>query len=112
MRNRALLAIKAILVAILFASCGKPPPSGPPAAGGDKPTTDKKPEVAFVTNGVASFWTIAQAGCMHGASEYDANVEVLMPVDGVADQKRMLESLLTRNIDGIALSPIDAVNQA
>jgi ribose transport system substrate-binding protein len=113
MRNYAILCIKAILITALFASCGKPPPSKPTTRGEDpQPATDKKPEVAFVTNGVASFWTIAKAGCMHGANEYNANVDVRMPVDGVGDQKRIIQDLLTRNIDGIALSPIDATNQA
>jgi len=113
MRNRITLCIAAIIIAALFVSCGKPPPSKKTTTGeGSGGATDKKPEVAFVSNGVASFWTIAKAGCMHGANEYNANVDVRMPVDGVGDQKRIIEDLLTRGIDGIALSPIDATNQA
>lgn len=34
-----------------------------------------------------------------------------MPPRGLVDQTRMIESLLARNIDGIAISPIDAANQ-
>jgi ribose transport system substrate-binding protein len=34
-----------------------------------------------------------------------------MPAEGISDQKRMIEDLLTRGIDGIALSPIDPANQ-
>jgi ribose transport system substrate-binding protein len=112
MQNRTLLSIIALIVTIIFASCGKPPPSKPADGDGAAKPTDKKPEVAFVSNGVASFWTIAKAGCMHGANEYDANVDVRMPVDGVGDQKRIIQDLLTRGVDGIAISPIDAINQA
>ena len=72
---------------------------------------DDKPRVAFVTNGVASFWTIAEKGAKAGGEEYDAEVSVHMPVSGVSDQKRMLEDLVVRQVDGIAVSPIDPVNQ-
>ncbi|MFT5127247.1 MAG: ribose transport system substrate-binding protein [Rhodothermales bacterium] len=111
MRNRATLCITAIIIAALFVSCGKPPPSQP-GNGTNERDPDKKPDIAFVSNGVASFWTIAKAGCIHGANKYYANVDVRMPVDGVGDQKRIIQDLLTRGIEGIAISPIDAVNQA
>src|SRR5829696_3516780 len=70
-----------------------------------------KPRVAYVTNGIASFWVIAEAGAMAGGKKYDADVEVHMPAQGVADQKRIMEDLLTRGMDGIAISPIDPANQ-
>ena len=70
-----------------------------------------KPTVAFVTNGIASFWVIAQAGARAAGEEFDVEVLVRMPPDGVADQKRMLEELLTLGVDGIAVSPIDPDNQ-
>src|SRR5216110_693173 len=34
-----------------------------------------------------------------------------MPPKGIIDQKRMVEGLLARGVDGIAISPIDAKNQ-
>jgi ribose transport system substrate-binding protein len=64
-----------------------------------------------VTNGVDSFWVIAEAGAMAGGKMYNADVEVQMPSGGVADQKRIVEDLLTRGVDGIAISPIDADNE-
>ena len=67
--------------------------------------------VAYVTNGVASFWVIAEAGARKGAAEADVDVEVLMPAEGISDQKRMIEDLITKGVDGIAVSPIDPVNQ-
>lgn len=84
--------------------------------GGGQGTTDpraphKKPTVAYVTNGIASFWVIAQKGAEAGAKEFDAHIEVRMPPKGVADQKRMVEELLAKKIDGIAISPIDPANQ-
>ncbi len=78
-----------------------------PATGEDKPT------VAFVTNGIASFWVIAEKGARDAAKEFDVNLEVRMPpADGaVSNQQRMIEELLAKGVDGIAVSPIDPDNQ-
>jgi ribose transport system substrate-binding protein len=71
-----------------------------------------KPTVAYVTNGIAAFWVVAAKGAE--AAARDANVDLLirMPPDGVGDQKRMVQELLTQGVDGIAISPIDPDNQA
>ena len=70
------------------------------------------PKIAFVTNGVAFFWVLAKAGAEAAAKDTGATVSVLMPPNGIGDQKRMLEDLVTRGIDGIAVSPIDPANQS
>ncbi|MCH2114866.1 MAG: sugar-binding protein [Pirellulales bacterium] len=69
-----------------------------------------KPRFAYVTNGVASFWNIAAAGAEAAAKDADVDVTVYMP-DGLTDQTRSIEDLITRGTDGIAISPIDADNQ-
>lgn len=75
------------------------------SAGPDEPT------VAFVTNGIASFWVIAEVGARQAAEDYNVNLEVRMPPNGIGDQKRMMEELQTLEVDGIAVSPIDPANQ-
>lgn len=70
----------------------------------------KKVSVAYITNGVADFWTIAKAGAEAGAKEAGVEVTVIMP-SGMADQKRRIEDLIVRGVNGIALSPIDPANQ-
>ena len=70
------------------------------ACGGD--SAEKKPQIGFVTNGVASFWVIASKGVEAAEKEFDVDAEVHMPGDGVADQKRIVQALLTRGVDGIA----------
>ena len=70
----------------------------------------KKPRVAYVTNGVASFWVIAEAGAKAAGEKFNADVAVHMP-DGISEQKRMVEDMMTRGVDGIAISPIDPANQ-
>ncbi len=77
----------------------------------DGTDSGQRPKVAYVTNGVASFWVIAESGVRQGGQEFDADVEVLMPAEGISDQKRMIEDLLTKGVDGIAVSPIDPANQ-
>ena len=79
--------------------------SGAPAGG------EANPKVAYVTNGIASFWVIAEKGAMDGGKKFNADVNVQMPANGVEDQKRMCQDLLAQGIDGIAISPIDPDNQ-
>lgn len=88
-------------------------PSNPPASSGSaegskKPA--KKPRLAFISNGVAAFWTIAETGANHAAQKLDVQASVHFP-SGIEDQKRTIEDLVTRGVDGIAVSPIDPVNQ-
>ncbi|MEO0415770.1 MAG: sugar-binding protein [Verrucomicrobiota bacterium] len=72
---------------------------------------DGKTRVAFVTNGVADFWTLAEAGAKKAGEELQIDADVLMPAAGITEQKQMLEDLLTRGVDGVAVSPIDPANQ-
>jgi ribose transport system substrate-binding protein len=130
-RLRPLLA--PLLAALLTGCPGEVPREGGgtgatdagavPASGGESSESNadlelhtvaegEQPDVAFVTNGIASFWVIAEAGARNAGEEFDAHVEVRMPPEGAPDQQRMLEELLATGIDGIAVSPIDAENQA
>jgi len=92
-------------LALLLALSGCSSESSKPTANG------KRAHVAYVTNGIADFWVIAEKGAKQGGKEFNADVEVRMPPKGVADQKKMVQELLTTGIDGIAISPIDSANQ-
>ena len=92
----------AVLAACLVAGCK---PSGSAGSGAER----KK--VVFVSNGVASFWNIAAAGVKAGGEKFGVDTATLMPVEGISDQKRIIEDLLTRGVDGISVSPIDPANQ-
>lgn len=39
----------------------------------------KKHSVAFVTNQIADFWKIAEAGCVAASKEFNIDVQVIMP---------------------------------
>lgn len=108
MRFQSVLKSGLVLAGLgLLVSCGQ--------SNNDQSSSDesggKKPRIAFVSNGVASFWTIAQRGVEKAGVDLDVEVSVHMPVEGISDQKRMIEDLVTRGVDGIAVSPIDPENQ-
>lgn len=80
----------------------------------DDPATTAKPKIAFVTNGIANFWKIAETGALKAGKDLDCDVIVKMPTrEGgrAANQKRILEQLLSQGVDGIAVSPVDPANQ-
>ena len=68
--------------------------------------------LAFITNNAADFWTIARKGT-EKADAALAGVEVEFRLgDGTAAaQKRILDDLLAKGVDGIAISPVDPANQ-
>lgn len=105
--------MKATLVVLLslsvLAACGESKPAvvvPPPAAG-----PQGKPQLAFVTNCVAEFWTVATFGVEAAKKEFNVDAVVRMPPNGTAEeQKRILEDLLSKGVQGIALSPKDPEN--
>lgn len=80
-------------------------------AGGD--AGGKKLRLAFVTNNPSDFWTIARKGTEKAAAELpNVTVEFQMPGDGTAaGQQRIVDDLVAKGIDGMAISPVDPKNQ-
>jgi ribose transport system substrate-binding protein len=98
----------ALCLVLAIAGCG-PKESGSPGGSG----TAKKLKLAFVSNNAATFWTIARAGCQDAEKEL-GNIEVdfrIPSTGGAAEQQQILDDLLAKGVDGIAVSPIDPVNQ-
>jgi ribose transport system substrate-binding protein len=76
------------------------------------PSGSGRVSVAFVTNQIADFWKIAEAGCEAAAKEFDVDVQVIMPPEASAVvQKQKVEDAMTSGIQAIAISPLDADNQ-
>jgi ribose transport system substrate-binding protein len=80
--------------------------NGSTAAGNDL-------KLAFVTNNASDFWTIARNGVEKADAEMnDVSVEFRLPGDGTAaEQKRIIDDLVSKGINGIAISPVDPDNQ-
>ena len=74
----------------------------------------KNVKLAFVTNNASDFWTIARAGCTQASKDLGKiSVEFKIPADGTAaTQTGILDDLLSKGIDGIAISPVDPTNEA
>jgi ribose transport system substrate-binding protein len=70
-------------------------------------------KVAFVTNNASDYWTIARKGVEKADAELnDITVEFKIPADGTAaEQKRIIDDLLSVGTQGIAISPVDPDNQ-
>src|SRR5689334_2128746 len=81
-----------------------------PTAGAGSATPLK---VAFVTNNSADFWTIARRGVEKADEELpDVTAEFRITSDGTAaEQKRIIDDLLTKGVGAIAISPVDPENQ-
>ena len=75
------------------------------------PKTSSDGSIAYVTNGIDPFWDLCAAGVRQAEEEFGIKCEIHMPPKGLADQKSILETLLTKGIKGIAVSPIDADGQ-
>ena len=64
-------------------------------------------------NNASDFWTIARKGDEKADDELNnVTVEFKIPSDGTAaEQKRIVDDLLAKGINGIAISPVDPDNQ-
>jgi ribose transport system substrate-binding protein len=98
LKRIALLTLTSTL-ALVLAGCG----------GSQQPSTRR---LAFITNNTTDFWTIARKGTEKADAELpDATVEFRMGDGTAAEQKRIVDDLLAKGIDGIAISPVDPANQ-
>ncbi|HWD19919.1 MAG TPA: sugar-binding protein [Verrucomicrobiae bacterium] len=107
-------SVLTVALALALAGCKKEasPETAPAPATGSAPPP-KALRLAFVPNNAATFWTIAKAGCAE-AQKSLSNVEVdfRIPSSGAAaEQQQILEDLLARGVEGVAVSPIDPANQ-
>ena len=94
------------LCLVLIASCQNGAPNG-------ARTTPENLRLAFVTNNSSDFWTIARKGTEKADAELaDVSVDFRIPSEGTAaDQKRLLDDLMSAGVQGIAVSPVDPENQ-
>jgi ribose transport system substrate-binding protein len=102
----------ACLLALAAAACTTNPggSNGNTAGGG---AGGGAARLAFVTNNASDFWTIARKGTEKADQELaDVTVEFRIPSDGTAaEQKRVVDDLLAKGVQGIAISPVDPDNQ-
>ncbi|HSE22558.1 MAG TPA: sugar-binding protein [Pyrinomonadaceae bacterium] len=93
---------------LVFASCQNPSTNSTGNTSGGK-----KHKLAFVTNNASDFWTIARKGTEKAAADNpDIQVEFRITSDGTAAQQQsVVDDLMAKGIEGIAISPVDPANQ-
>src|SRR6185436_839569 len=105
--TRQVAKLMASVACLAAVTAGCTPRDGNPAAG------TKTLKLAFVTNNSADFWTIARRGVEKADEELaDVQAEFRLTADGTAaEQQRVVDDLLTKGVDAIAISPVDPRNQ-
>jgi len=96
MKTRILFFAILLQIILVFVSC---------KTGGIK--------LAFVTNNASDYWTIARKGVEKADAELDdVTVEFKLPGQGTAaEQKSIIDDLISSGVKGIAISPVDPANQ-
>lgn len=100
--------VSIICLAALIAGCSKSESTS--SGGGAAPA--KRYKLAFVSNNTANFWSFAHAGC-NAAAKKLGNVDVdfrLTSSGGAAEQRQILDDLVAKGTDGIAISVNDPDN--
>ena len=82
------------------------------AAWGGQALAQEKKTLALVTNASADFWTIARRGVEKAATELpNYNVEMHVVSEATAaEQRRILDDLLTKGVAGVSISAVDSAN--
>src|SRR5258706_5523878 len=101
----------AVALTLIVPSCSNKEGSAPSSGGGGG--AKKKLKLAFVSNNASSFWTIARAGTADAVKDLpEVNVDFRIPSTGTAaEQRQILDDLVAKGVDGIAVSPVDPANQ-
>lgn len=72
-----------------------------------------KPTYAFVINASARFWDLAHAGCQAACREVGAALDFQVPgLASAAQQKQIVEILISKNCNGMAISPLSPESMA
>lgn len=107
-RNRFLFTLFLAAFTLASLSCNNAGGGG----GTSSPGGGKKVRLAFVTNNPSDFWTIARKGTEKAAAELPtAEIEFKINEGTAADQQRLVDDLVAKGTDGIAISPVNPENQ-
>ena len=109
-KNQIAILCLCSVFGFLLISCNKSTES---SSNGSSKTESKTIKLAFVTNNASDYWTIARKGVEKADSELNnVTAEVKLPGEGTAaEQKRIIDDLISTGVNGIAISPVDPDNQ-
>ncbi|HSY18016.1 MAG TPA: sugar-binding protein [Candidatus Acidoferrales bacterium] len=103
----------ACLTAIVSGCSKSEAPSKPADDSATPPAAGKRLKLAFVSNNSATFWTICKTGCEAAQKELgNVDVDFRIPSTGsAAEQQQILDDLVAKGEDGIAVSSIAPKDQ-
>ncbi len=110
MKHASLLGATLLLALCTFGCKSGGTDTASPAS--DRAVGAKHLKLAFITNNASDFWTIARKGTEKAAAELpNVEVDFRMPTDSaVATQRAIIDDLLAKGVDGMAISPNDPAN--
>lgn len=110
--TRSLLSFACALLSVILLSSCQPGTSTTNNVGGASSSGAPR-KLAFVPNNTSDFWLIARKGTEKAEKEIPGiSIEFRAPADGsAAEQQRIIDDLLAKGIQGIAISPVDPANQ-
>jgi ribose transport system substrate-binding protein len=110
--NQIKLSAVALALTLALCGCGKKE-TADNSSSGNAAAPAKKLKLAFVSNNAANFWSYARAGCNAAAKELgDVDVDFRITQDGSsAVQRQILDDLVAKGVDGVAVSVNDPDNQ-
>lgn len=92
------------------AQSAKPGAQSQPAAS-SAASGRKQLQFAFVVNNPSTFWSIAEKGVRKAEKEFGVKVDFRTPPSGAIDeQQQIIQDLIAKKMDGMAISPIDPAN--
>ncbi|MAT69831.1 MAG: hypothetical protein CMJ58_09935 [Planctomycetaceae bacterium] len=97
-----LAAVVAIAAAFWYRTDVLSPPAPQPVA------------VTLITGGSGPYWQLVGNGATAAAEQYDVDLKILQPTDdeNIAEQTALLKKVDPKQVDGLAISPLDAAGQA
>lgn len=102
MKSRVLVSIIVVLLLFSYSTV---------SAQAQQEQKVEKPLIGYITNGPYEFWTYSAAAVEILKKDLDIDIEFLLPPNGLPEeQKRFIESLVTRGVDGIGISVVDPDN--
>jgi ribose transport system substrate-binding protein len=117
LRSPRLLLLVALLLtgSVALTSCTRggqeqtaAPPGGPAPTTG-APASGDQVTIQIITNGVSPFWDPMAVGMDRAAAKFGCQASWAGPQTAqIPDQKRMVEDAISRKVDGLAVSAIDA----
>lgn len=109
---RLLVGAPLLMVGVL-SGCSSSSDSGNTEVAANGAPAGKSLQLAFVTNNASDYWTVARKGVEKAEKELpNVTVDVQLPGQGTAaEQTDLVNALIAKGIDGMAISPVDPANQ-